>query len=167
MKWFKQWLKKRKKQRYHRKVVRTAKTVGTGLKVNGPSGVNINTTLGDNVNFNGMRISGHGKVTIGDNFHSGPECLIITSFHNYEGSSIPYDASYIHKDVIIENNVWLGSRVIILGGVTIHEGAIIQAGSTVVSDIPKGGIAGGHPAKVFKFRDIERYDKLNAEKAFH
>lgn len=36
------------------------------------------------------------------------------------------------------------------GGVTIGEGAIIQAGSVVVSDIPKYAIAGGSPAKVFK-----------------
>jgi chloramphenicol O-acetyltransferase type B len=166
MKWLNHWLKKRKKRRFERKIVRTAKSVGSGLKVNGPSGVNANTVLGDNVNFNGMHISGHGKVTIGDNFHSGPECLIITSFHNYEGTRIPYDATYIHKDVIIEDNVWLGTRVIVLGGVTIHEGAIIQAGSTVVSDIPKGGIAGGCPAKVFKYRDIEHYDELKAQKSF-
>lgn len=166
MKWLKNWLKKRKKQRLVKKVARTAKSVGKGLKVNGRSGVTPNTILGNNVNFNGMTISGKGQVVIGDNFHSGPECRIITSFHNYEGKKIPYDSTYIHKDVNIQDNVWLGTRVIILGGVTIHEGAIIQAGSTVVSDIPKGGIAGGHPAKVFKYRDLEHYDELKAQKAF-
>lgn len=48
--------------------------------------------------------------------------------------------------------------MIVLGGVIIREGAIIQAaGSVVVDDIPKCAIAGGHPAKVFKYRDREHY----------
>jgi acetyltransferase-like isoleucine patch superfamily enzyme len=126
-----------------------------------------NTTLGNNVNFNGMRISGLGKVLIGDNFHSGTECMIITSYHNYDqGAKIPYDDTYISKDVVIEDNVWLGSRVIVLGGVTIGEGAIIQAGSVVIKDIPAFGIAGGHPAKVFKYRDIEHYNQLKEQGLF-
>ena len=59
-----------------------------------------------------------------------------------------------------------GSRVIILGGVTIGEGAIIQVGSVVVSDIPDYAIAGCHPAKVFKYRDKEHYYKLKQEESF-
>ena len=68
---------------------------------------------------------------------------------------------------MIEDNVWLGNRVTILPGVTIGEGAIIQAGSTVVRDIEKYAIAGGHPAKVFKYRDIDHYEKLKNEGKFH
>jgi len=105
---------------------------------------------------------------IGNNFHSGPGCLIITQNHNYDnGNAIPYDNTYIYKDVKIEDNVWLGSRVIILGGVTIGEGAIIQAGSVVVGDIPACAIAGGHPAKIFKYRDKNHYYKLKKEEKFH
>ena len=127
-----------------------------------------NTHLGKNCNFNGMVIRGSGKVTIGDNFHSGVEILLINSFHNYNnGTAIPYDSTIIHKDITIEDNVWIGSRVIITGGVTIGEGAIIQAGSVVTQDIPKHAIAGGHPAQVFKYRDIEQYNKLKNEKKFH
>lgn len=138
------------------------------LTVNGKSSVHAKTFLGNNVNFNGMRIEGFGKVQIGDNFHSGPECLMISSYHNYnEGKAIPYDNTYIHKEILIEDNVWLGSRVIILGGVTIGEGAIIQAGSVVVNNIPPMSIAGGSPAKVFKYRDLEHYNRLKITKMFH
>ena len=56
--------------------------------------------------------------------------------------------------------------MIILSGVKVGEGAIIQAGSVVVSDIPPCAIAGGHPAKVFKYRDKAHYDKLKYEKKF-
>ena len=94
--------------------------------------------------------------------------MIISSIHNYDfGDAIPYDDTIISKDVVIEENVWLGNRVIILPGVTIGEGAIIQAGSVVVKDIPKYAIAGGHPAKVFKYRDINHYEKLKREGKFH
>lgn len=57
--------------------------------------------------------------------------------------------------------------MIVLGGVRIGEGAIIQAGSVVVKDIPRCAIAGGHPAAVFKYRDIEHYDTLKAAGEFH
>lgn len=153
------------------RIYRAKKTCGgyvDRVQVGGVTRLTKNTFLGDNANFNGLTISGGGRVVIGDNFHSGPECLFICQNHNFDnGTAIPYDSTYIHKDIVIEDNVWLGSRVIVLGGVTIGEGAIIQAGSTVVSDIPKYAIAGGHPAKAFSNRDIEHYERLKAEGSFH
>jgi chloramphenicol O-acetyltransferase type B len=93
---------------------------------------------------------------------------MITQNHNFDhGTAIPYDSTYLYKNIAIEDNVWLGSRVIVLGGVTIEEGAIIQAGSVVVSDIPRCAIAGGHPARVFKYRDIEHYERLKSLGRFH
>jgi acetyltransferase-like isoleucine patch superfamily enzyme len=134
-----------------------ARINGSNVYVNGYSKFTKNTILGKNVHFNGIDISGKGKVVIGDNFHSGSECLIITSVHNYEGTKIPYDETSIDKDVHIGDNVWIGKRVVVLGGVNIGEGAIVQAGSCVVNDIPPLAIAGGHPAKVFKFRNSDHY----------
>ena len=144
-----------------------ANKVGYNLKVNGFSIATINTFLGDNVNFNGMTIRGGGIVKIGNNFHSGSNCKILTSIHNYDfGDKIPYDESIIHRDVIIEDNVWIGIDVIVLPGSIIREGAIIQAGSVVCSEIPYCGIAGGHPAKVFKYRDINHYEALKNDSKF-
>jgi chloramphenicol O-acetyltransferase type B len=151
------------------KAIKTVASYQLPLRVNGICVFNSNTVFGKNCNFNGIVIRGNGKVAFGDNFHSGHECLIITENHNYDtGNEIPYDkAEEIIKDVIIEENAWIGDRVIILSGVTIGEGAIIQAGSCVVSDIPKYAIAGGHPAKVFKYRDKDHYEKLKKERKFH
>ena len=138
------------------------------LKINGFTVLTKNTHLGRNCNFNGMRIQGGGRVSIGNNFHSGENILVITRIHNYdEGTAVPYDGTYITKNVAIEDNVWIGTRVILLGGITIGEGAIIQAGAVVVSDIPKYAIAGGNPAKVFKYRDIEHYERLKNEQEYH
>ena len=137
------------------------------LKVQGYSIVSKLTYLGKNVSFNGIKISGCGKVQIGDNFHSGKGCLIISQNHNHQGSRIPYDDTYICKDILIEDNVWLGDRVIVLPGAVIGEGAIIQAGSVVVKSIPKYAIAGGHPAKVFAYRDIPHYEALKEKQLVH
>ncbi|MGE8439388.1 MAG: acyltransferase [Pseudomonas palmensis] len=137
------------------------------VTANFKTSVTKHTVLGRNVNFNGLQVAGGGQVTIGDNFHSGPECLFITEFHNYDaGDAIPYDQTSLLKNIIICDNVWLGSRVIVLGGVEVGEGAIIQAGSVVTKSIPPFAIAGGHPAKVFKYRDIEHYQRLKAEGKF-
>lgn len=164
----KKYIKKIKQFIYGKKIKLTSKKVGNVLKVNGKSKVTKNTILGNNVNFNGMCIKGRGSIIIGDNFHSGEECLMITDIHNYDnGNAIPYDDTYISKDIFIEDNVWIGSRVLVLGGVKIGEGSIIQAGSVVVSNIPKYAIAGGSPAKVFKYRDINHYEKLKKECRFH
>lgn len=156
-----------KKWWYTRIVKKTCKSYGKDLRVNYPTSVTGNTVLGNNVNFNGLDIRGGGEVTIGDNFHSGEGVLLITQNHNYEGERIPYDSTYVLKGIKIEDNVWLGDRVIVLGGNTIGEGSIIQAGSVVTSDIPACAIAGGHPAKVFAYRDKEHYYELKQRKMFH
>ncbi len=152
---------------YAHRIKNTAASCGPQLYVGGKSYVTHNTYLGKKVCFNGMSMFGEGKIKIGNYFHSGPGCQIITSFHNYNGDAIPYDDSFIDKDVTIGDCVWLGNNVIILGGVSIGEGAIIQAGSVVCKDIPEFAIAGGHPAVTFKYRDIENYKKCKDKKRFH
>ena len=131
------------------------------------STVNKGTVIGDQVAIGGIHIVGKGKCTIGNYVHTGTDCQILTDYHNYDGGDlIPYDDSWVVEDVTLGDFVWLGNNVIILAGVTIGEGAIIQAGSVVVSDIPPLAIAGGHPAKVFKYRDKEHFDTLKAQGKF-
>lgn len=52
----------------------------------------------------------------------------------------------------IGNDVWIGSRAIILDGVNIGNGAVIAAGAVVTKDVPPYAIVGGVPAKVIKYR---------------
>lgn len=146
---------------------RMAESCGTGLKVNHPSRFWSRCVFGDNCNFNGMTVLGRGRVVFGNNFHSGERCRIITSNHNFDsGRAIPYDDTNIAKEIVIGDNVWFGDSVLVVGNVTIGEGAIVGAGSVVCKDVPVGAIVGGNPARVLKYRDMEHYNQLKAEGRF-
>lgn len=104
-----------------------------------------------------------GVLHIGSGTIFGPRVKVHTSNHYYEGDMLPYDDRYIVKDVFIDDNVWIGSDVTIMPGVHIGEGAIIGACSCVTKDIPPYAIVGGCPAKVIKYRDIDKYLRLKSE----
>ena len=81
---------------------------------------------------------------------------------------------YINGSSTVSRKTFLGKNIhfngMEIGGcgdVTIGEGAIIQAGSVVVKDIPKYAIAEGSPAIVFSQRNVEHYEELKKKKRFH
>lgn len=154
---------------YSRLIQAKTQQCGENLHVNWPCHFyDAKVYLGDNCNFNGMDIVGAGEVHFGDNFHSGVECMIITENHNYDkGTAIPYDCTNIQKKIIIEDNVWFGNRVLVVGDITIGEGAIVAAGAVVTKDVPRCAIVGGNPAKVIRYRDIEHYEELKKQGKFN
>lgn len=68
------------------------------------------------------------------------------------------------QDVVLEDDVWLGSNVTLLNGVHIGRGAVIAAGTVVRSKIPPYAIVAGNPAKVVGFRftpnEIEEHEAI-------
>lgn len=76
-------------------------------------------------------------------FSLGKQAGITFSDDNY------YDE---FDDIEIGHDVWLGTRVIIVDGVKIGNGAIVAAGSVVTKNIPPYAIVGGVPAKVIRYR---------------
>lgn len=140
---------------------------GQPLRVNFYTRVNRLTILGNNFNSNGLRVIGDASLHIGDNFHCGQGCIIITENHNIHGNAIPYDDTYVSKPVKISDNVWLGVNVIVLPGVTIGEGSVIQAGAVVVRDVSPLSICGGNPAVPFSSRDSDHYELMKQLNRFH
>ncbi len=85
----------------------------------------------------------------------GEDVMIITNTHNFENCDIPMRTQGLNYiSVTIEDDVWIGSRVIILpGGVKIEKGSIIGAGAVVTKDVPEYSIVGGGvPAKLIRSR---------------
>ncbi|MCR5487754.1 MAG: CatB-related O-acetyltransferase [Lachnospiraceae bacterium] len=62
-------------------------------------------------------------------------------------------------DIVVEDDVWIGERAMILSGVHIGQGAVIAAGTVVARDVPPYAIVGGVPARVLKYRFSEEMIK--------
>jgi len=96
------------------------------------------------------------KIEIGDCLLTGQNVTITDNSHgNSRDKSIidtnPREREVFSKGgVIIGKNVWIGDNAIILPNVTIGDGAIIGANTVVTSDIPRGGVAVGAPARVVR-----------------
>jgi acetyltransferase-like isoleucine patch superfamily enzyme len=90
-------------------------------------------------------------VEIGERVLIGADVLIFdTDFHNLEPERrhAPPDWARISKRVVIEDDVFIGARSIVMKGVSIGKGAIIGAGSVVTADVPPFMIAAGSPARI-------------------
>lgn len=121
-----------------------------------------NITIGSNC-YIGSRnvIYATGKVDIGDNCAFAEDIMIFTSNHNYKNdTTAPFDNFSVIQDVSIGNNVWMGTRVMVMAGCKIDDGAIVAAGSVVTKSVPYCAIVGGNPAKVIGYRDIKTYEKI-------
>jgi acetyltransferase-like isoleucine patch superfamily enzyme len=132
-----------------------------------------NIFVGKNVNF-GIKpiiIAKLSRIEVGDNVIFGPEVIVIGGGHNIE--IVGRFMSDVHEKtgnedlgVIIEDDVWVGSRAMILRGVKVGRGSVVGAGSLVNKSVPPYAIVGGNPATVLEFR-FSVDDILQHEKALY
>lgn len=110
-----------------------------------------NTSIMANWTF----VSDTGRFIMKDNSISGPNLTVITGNHNRLIDHALEDCianrlADVEKDVVVEEEVWLGSNVTLLPGVTIGRGTTVAAGSVVTHDLPPYTLCAGIPAKVKK-----------------
>lgn len=106
---------------------------------------NAKVVIGDNCGFSGVVIGAFKSVVLGKNVRCGANVLITDSDWHLEDRR-----AISPKEVVIENNVWLGVNVIVLKNVRIGENSVIGAGSVVTRNIPANVIAAGNPCKIIK-----------------
>lgn len=108
------------------------------------------TYIGDNfyANFNLVLVDDI-NIFIGNNVMFAPNVTISTTGHPIH-PNLRKNGEQFSFPVKIEDNVWIGSGVVILPGVTIGENSVIGAGSVVTKDIPKNVVAVGNPCKVLR-----------------
>ncbi|MCI5129977.1 MAG: hypothetical protein D3904_00255 [Candidatus Electrothrix sp. EH2] len=108
--------------------------------------------IGDNVLINIFSsIGAAGQVSIRDHCIFAAFLQITDASHRFDRKNVLIkDSPWEIDPVIIEPNVWLGSNVTVLKGVSIGSGAVIGAKSLVNKDIPSDVIAFGIPARVRK-----------------
>lgn len=126
---------------------------------------NENSTIkiGDNVGISSACIWAKEKIEIGNNVKIGGDCIIMdTDAHSLDfrirnskqmhanGQSLDTFLAN-SKPIFIEDDVLIGTRCIILKGVTIGARSIIGSGSIVTKNIPNDCIAAGNPCKIIKY----------------
>ncbi|MFH1482850.1 MAG: acyltransferase [Chloroflexota bacterium] len=112
---------------------------GSGIEIGDHSGLGIDSRIG--------------LVKIGKDVMMGPEVMIISREHIYSDLERPMRVQGgVSEAVIIEDDVWIGARAIILRGVRIGRGSIVGAGAVVTRDVPQHAVVGGNPARILKYR---------------
>jgi len=120
--------------------------------------------IGDNSGI-GLNARITGPLKIGNDVMMGPDVMIFTQNHETSRLDIPMRLQTApKKPVVIEDDVWIAARVIILPGVTVHRGAIIGAGAVVTKDVPEYAVVGGNPARVIKYRNAEKSTEQSTAK---
>lgn len=97
---------------------------------------------------------GAGVIRIGDDVLFGPEVMITAATYRYDDGHPVTDQAMDEGDVVIGDDVWLGTRAIVLPGAKIGDGAIIGAAALVRGEVPPMSIAVGAPARVVGGRRI-------------
>ena len=95
------------------------------------------------------------EIKIGANCDIGPDVSFVPGSHRI-GDYNRRAGKGIGGDIIVEDGCWIGSRVTILGGVTIGQGSIVGAGSLVNKNIPANTIYAGVPAALIRKLDYEK-----------
>lgn len=111
--------------------------------------------------------SAHGIINIGNHVMFGPEVHIHGGDHPIDVVGQFMDEVKKNTDdgaVVIEDDVWIGARAIILKKVTIGKGAVVGAGSVVTKNVPPYAVVVGNPARIIKMRfsaeQIEKHEKM-------
>ena len=102
---------------------------------------------------------GHGcvicpRVTVGRYVMFGAQVHVLGADHRFDlpGTPMIFSGRPDLPETIIEDDVWIGTRAILMAGVSIGRGAIVAAGSVVTRDVPPYTIVAGVPAKVLRAR---------------
>lgn len=97
-----------------------------------------------------------GKIIIGSNVMFGPKCSLFAENHVFGDTNQTIKSQGVEQSgIIIEDDCWIGSNVIILDGVRIGRGSVIGAGTIVTKDIPAGSIVVDKRNKLIRERSAE------------
>lgn len=111
-------------------------------------------TIGENVGISQTALIAHDNLTIGNNVKiGGGTCVYTTDFHSIDPQIRASKEDMKHRKcapVVIEDNVFIGARCIILKGVVIGKNSIVGAGSVVTKSIPSNQIWAGNPARFIR-----------------
>lgn len=127
--------------------VRLVSTLAKTELVSSPNGT---LEIGESAFINyGCSIAASELVKIGPGCNIGTHAILMDNdFHELDPER--RNETPESKPIILEENVWLGGRVIVLAGVTIGANSVVGAGSVVTKDVPANHVVAGIPAKIVR-----------------
>jgi len=103
-------------------------------------------------------IRGQGGVSIGNRVYTSPMTQLIAVNHVFDDPNRPFTEQGITaQGIVIEDDVWLGSNVVVTDGVRIGKGSVVAAGAVVTQDVPPHTVVAGVPARIV--REIDGSEK--------
>ncbi|NNN30003.1 acyltransferase [Streptomyces sp. S3(2020)] len=94
-----------------------------------------------------------GTIELGDAVRIGAHTSVLAFNHGYEDPDTEvFRQPLTSQGIRIGHDVWIGSHVVLLDGITVADGAVIAAGSVVTKDVPAKAVVGGNPARVLRLR---------------
>lgn len=113
--------------------------------------------IGDNTFINaGTIITSRKHIKIGKNCHIANQVIMMDDDFHDVGKREEKSGK---EAIIIGDNVWVATRVTILKGVSIGEGAVIAAGAVVTKDVPAFTLVGGVPAKFIRLINLNQWSE--------
>jgi acetyltransferase-like isoleucine patch superfamily enzyme len=91
-----------------------------------------------------------GGLVIGNNVSISAEVALVTGSHDINHPEFPSD----YRPIVIDDYAWIGTRAMILRGVTIGQGAVVMAGAVVTKDVAPFAVVGGVPAQPVAERNL-------------
>ena len=110
--------------------------------------------LGDRCSVNQFcLLNGFGGITMGNDVRIAAHSVILSSSHRYDDLRVSMrDQGVTRKETVIGDDVWLGARATVLGGVHVGSHSIIAAGAVVLKDVPEYAVMAGVPARLVRRR---------------
>lgn len=132
-------------------------------------GHGVSILMGPYIQMTGIRTSGR-RVSIGNGTVVNQKCLIYTSGGLIIGNNVSISAEVAlitgthdindpgflsdYRPIVIDDYAWIGTRAMILQGVTIGQGAVVMAGAVVTKDVEPFAVVGGVPARQITERTL-------------
>ncbi|MDR7161590.1 acyltransferase [Arthrobacter sp. BE255] len=113
--------------------------------------------MGENCTVNAFTVV-RGTVTMGDGVRIGAHTSILGFNHSMDPSEPVFKQPLTSEGIRIGDDVWIGSNVVVLDGVTVGSHAVLAAGAVVTKDVPAWAIVGGNPARPIRDRRMNKVD---------
>ncbi|MBI4198895.1 MAG: acyltransferase [Chloroflexi bacterium] len=98
-------------------------------------------------------LGGGGGLVIGRDVTIGAYVDLLAENHAFADADRPINRQGVtRKGIVVEDDCWIGNRVIILDGVRVGRGSVIGAGAVVTRDVPPSAVAVGNPARAVRSR---------------